>query len=89
MGIAGFVLILVIVVLMTLSGGAPRRPYAFWDTPSHIFLWGFLGGCILLSRTSIRLLARSLWSIRFPKTRHVRRFVDGETLASSLFLGAV
>ena len=58
MGIIGFIVVSVIVVLGSLSVGGP---WYFLDIPSSLFLIGFLIGCLLISRTSIRLLWRSLY----------------------------
>ncbi len=84
MGIIGFVLILVIVVLMTLTSG-PGKPYLFWDTPSHIYLWGFLVAAFCSVGHRFAFLPGLCGPVRFPRKRQVRRFADGETLASSLF----
>jgi hypothetical protein len=56
-GIIGFTLITTVVVLLTLVVGGPSYP---WDNPTHFYICGYVGGCLLLSRTSIRLLGRSL-----------------------------
>lgn len=57
MGIIGFVIVLVLVALGTMIGG---KVGAFFDNPSFVFMLGFVVGCLLISRTSIRLLFRSL-----------------------------
>lgn len=61
MRLIGLVLVLTVVVLATLVGGT-SKPYRFFDNPSYVFLCGFVGGCLLLSGTSIRLLGRSIRS---------------------------
>ena len=58
MGIIGFVLVFVIVVLGSMSVGGVQ---SFVDVPSFLFTFVFLAGCLLISRTSIRLLWRSLY----------------------------